>query len=149
MTHYGPFPSFDAAYKYMRRNFANSGGYSTDKSGRIKPPRNPVKPGRGRRLWGSGAPSAEEFADTGAISNSPEVAAAASREDMLDIPEAEAVAEAGDSPPTPVEIKDGVGGAALSTLNRLVVESEDPDAAKAAEVNRTRMAAWLKELDRE
>jgi DNA-binding ferritin-like protein len=90
-----------------------------------------------------------EFADTGAISNSPEVAAAASREDMLDIPEAEAVAEAGDSPPTPVEIKDGVGGAALSTLNRLVVESEDPDAAKAAEVNRTRMAAWLKELDRE
>ena len=89
-----------------------------------------------------------EFADTGAISNSPEVAAAASHEDMLDIPESEAVAAAGDSPPTPVEIKDGVGGEALSTLNRLVVESEDPDAAKAAEINRTRMAAWLKELDR-
>tara|TARA_B100001094_G_scaffold279928_1_gene290409 strand:- start:1259 stop:2368 length:1110 start_codon:yes stop_codon:yes gene_type:complete len=160
-THYGPFSSFDAAEKYMRRNFANSGSYSDDHSGRMKPPRNPVKPGRGRRLWGSGAPSAEgvfydnpekkevlEFADTGAISNSPEVAAAASREDRLDIPEAEAVAEAGDSPPTPVEIKGGVGGAALSTLNRLVMESEDPDAAKAAEINRTRMAAWLKELDR-
>jgi len=159
MTHYGPFPSFDDAYKYMRRNFANSGGYSKDDRGKARPPRNPVKPRR--RFFGSGAPSAEgvfydnpekkevlEFADTGAISNSPEVAAAASREDSLDTPESEAVAEAGDAPPTPVEIKDGVGGAAVSTLNRLVVESEDPDAAKAAEINRTRMAAWLKELDR-
>jgi DNA-binding ferritin-like protein len=214
MTHYGPFPSFDAAEKYMRRNFANSGSYSKDDSGRMKPPRNPVKPGRSRRLWGSGprlafnkynpddllaalvdilekyelddavdevkkitrtvqtawrgrertasgAPSAEgdfydnamrkevlDFAQTGAISNFPEVAEAASEEDQLDIPEAEAVAEAEEAPPTPTEIAEEPGGAAVSTLNRLVIQSEDPDAAKAAEINRTRMAAWLKELDR-
>jgi hypothetical protein len=49
MTHYGPFPSFEAADKYMSRNFANSGSYTEDDSGRMKPPRKPVKPGRGRR----------------------------------------------------------------------------------------------------
>jgi len=159
MTHYGPFPSFDAAEKYMRRNFANSGSYSDDHSGRMKPPRNPVKPGRGRRLWGSDAPSEEhrffdnpekrevrEFAQAGAISNSPEFAAEASEEDQLDVSEAKAVAEAEAAPPTPEEIKEEPGGKTLSTLNRLVVESEDPDAAKAAEDNKARMAAWLREL---
>jgi hypothetical protein len=160
MTHYGPFSSFDAAEKYMRRNFANSGSYSDDHSGRMKPPRNPVKPGRGRRLFGSGAPSAEgvfydnpekkevlEFAQTGAISNSPEVAAAASQEEQLDVPEKEAVAEAEEAPPTPTEIADEPGGKAVSTLNRLVIDSEDPDAEKAAKANVSRMAAWMMEIE--
>ena len=118
-----------------------------------------VKSARGRVA--SGAPTAEgdfydnpkrkevlDFAQTGAVSNFPEVAEAASEEDQLDIPEAEAVAEAEEAPPTPTEIAEEPGGAAVSTLNRLVIQSEDPDAAKAAEINRTRMAAWLKELDR-
>lgn len=157
-THYGPFSSFDAAEKYMRRNFANSGSYSDDHSGRMKPPRNPVKPGRGRRLWGSGAPSAEdffydnpekkevlEFAQTGAISNSPEVAAAAAAE--LDISVAQAVTEAEESPPTPTEIASEPGGKSVSTLNRLVIDSEDWDADRAARVNRSRMALWLREIE--
>jgi len=108
----------------------------------------------------SGAPSAEgdfydnpekkevlEFAQTGAISNSPEIAAAAGK-DHLDVPEAQAVAEAREAPPTPVEIAEEPGAAAVSTLNRLVIESEDPDAALAAQINKKRMAAWLMELDR-
>jgi hypothetical protein len=48
-TSYGPFPSFEAADKYMSRNFANSGGYGEDDSGRQRPPRNPVSPRR--RQW--------------------------------------------------------------------------------------------------
>jgi len=54
MTHYGPFPSFDAAEKYMDRNFANSGSYTEDDSGRMKPPRNPVSPRRRRWAFNSG-----------------------------------------------------------------------------------------------
>lgn len=108
----------------------------------------------------SGAPTAEgdfydnpekkevlEFAQAGAISNSPEVAAAASKEDHLDVSEAVAVEEAEEAPPTPTEIKEEPGGKTLSTLNRLVVESEDPDAAKAAEDNKARMATWLLEIE--
>lgn len=53
MTHYGPFPSFKAAEKYMDQNFANSGGYSTDDRGKARPPRNPVRP-RGRWAFNSG-----------------------------------------------------------------------------------------------
>lgn len=274
MTHYGPFPSFKAAEKYMDRNFANSGSYHEDDSGRQRPPRNPVKPGRGRRLWGSSfkrpdgfylerhapmgrddfnnyefvnkydpaarywkpmdkkeldrilaywkrtkadwawrweevrggrvvkkdegsgtrfersydgpgiydsgsdsyfrrrsavapaAPSEEhrffdnperrevrEFANTGAISNSPEIAAAAAAEDRLDVSGAKAVAEAEAAPPTPEEIKAEPGGKAVSTLNRFVVESEDPDAGQAAEYNKPLleskklMAAWLREIE--
>ena len=48
-TSYGPFPSFEAADKYMSRNFANSGGSGEDDSGRQRPPRNPVSPRR--RQW--------------------------------------------------------------------------------------------------
>lgn len=116
---------------------------------------------RGRERTASGAPSAEgvfydnpekkevlEFAQTGAISNNPEVAATAAGEEHLDVPEAVAVEEAEEAPPTPTEIVEEPGGAAVSTLNRLVVQSEDPDAARAAEINRVRMAAWLRELDR-
>ena len=155
ITSYGPFSSFEAAEKYMDRNFANSGGQTEDDSGQDRPPRKPVSP-RSRR-WAFSGPTAEgdfydnpekkevlEFAQTGAISNSPEVAAAASEEDHLDIPKAVAVAEAEEAPPTPTEIKEEPGGKTLSTLNRLVVDSVDPDAAKAVETNKSRMAAvWF------
>ena len=117
------------------------------------------KPTRPRKS-ASGAPTAEgdfydnpekkevlEFANTGAISNSPEVAAAASKEDHLDVSETVAVEEAEEAPPTPTEIKEEPGGKTLSTLNRLVVDSEDPDAAEAAEDNKARMAAWLLEIE--
>jgi DNA-binding ferritin-like protein len=106
----------------------------------------------------SGAPTAEgyffdnpekkevlEFAETGAISNSPEVAAAAAAE--LDISVAQAVTEAEESPPTPTEIASEPGGKSVSTLNRLVIDSEDWDADRAARVNRSRMALWLQEID--
>ena len=52
---YGPFPSENAAEKYMSRNFANSGGSWTDTSGRRKTPRKPISP-RGRRWAFSGSP---------------------------------------------------------------------------------------------
>lgn len=51
MEYYGPFPSKEAADKYLRRNFANPGGAYIDRSGRRKPPRKPINP-RGRR-WAS------------------------------------------------------------------------------------------------
>ena len=107
----------------------------------------------------SGAPTAEgdfydnpekkevlEFANTGAISNSPEVAAAAAADGELDVSGAEAVAEADEAPPTPTEIKDEAGGSAVSTLNRFVVKTEDPAVEPAVKMNRDRMAAWLREL---
>jgi len=108
----------------------------------------------------SGAPTAEgdfydnpekkevlEFANTGAISNSPEVAAAAAADGELDVSGAEAVAEADEAPPTPTEIKDEAGGSAVSTLNRFVVKTEDPAVEPAVKMNRDRMAAWLRELN--
>jgi len=159
VTHHGPFPSFEAAKRYMDRNFANlkksPDSYSEDDSGRQRPPRNPVR----RRFWGSSgngrlasdAPTAEgdfydnpekkevlEFANTGAISNSPEVAEAAAAEDQLDVSEAKAVAEAEDAPPTPEEIRDEPGGDAVSTLNRFVVETDDPAVAPAEKMNELR-----------
>lgn len=48
MEYYGPFPTMDAAVKYLNQNFANPGGWSEDDSGRRKPPRKPIKPGFGR-----------------------------------------------------------------------------------------------------
>ena len=159
VTHHGPFPSFEAAKRYMDRNFANlkksPDSYSEDDSGRQRPPRNPVR----RRFWGSSgkgrlasdAPTAEgdfydnpekkevlEFANTGAISNSPEVAAAAAAEDQLDVSEAKAVSEAEGAPPTPEEIRDEPGGDAVSTLNRFVVETDDPAVAPAEKMNELR-----------
>jgi hypothetical protein len=58
MTSYGPFTSVDAAEKYMRDNFANSGAVTShSKSGRRKPPRRPTTPrGRSRRGAFSGSP---------------------------------------------------------------------------------------------
>lgn len=88
-----------------------------------------------------------EFAETGAISNIPEVASEASEDDHLDMSKATAVAEALASPPTPTEVAKEPGGDAVSTLNRYVVESEDPAAEKAVAMNRQRMAAWLAQIE--
>lgn len=86
-----------------------------------------------------------QFAESGAISNDPEIAAAASKE--LDLPAATEQAEVLEAPPTPTEIAKDPGAAAVSTLNRYVVESEDPEAEKAVAMNRQRMAAWLAQLE--
>jgi hypothetical protein len=53
-TMYGPFRSFDAAEKWIDANFANSGSYTEDDSGRARVPRDAVKPRRQRmRFFGS------------------------------------------------------------------------------------------------
>ena len=91
----------------------------------------------------SGAPTAEgafykdprksevrEFAETKAISNDPKIVEQAAPE--LDVPESKAIQEAEAAPPTPVEIAKEPGGGAVSTLNRYVVETEDPAAEPAA-----------------
>jgi len=51
--YYGPFASFEAAKKFQRRNLSNTGGFSKDTSGRMKPPSRPINP-RGRRRWAGG-----------------------------------------------------------------------------------------------
>ena len=43
---YGPFESFEEAHEFLRRDFANPGGYSSDDSGRRLPPKKPHSPGR-------------------------------------------------------------------------------------------------------
>jgi DNA-binding ferritin-like protein len=87
-----------------------------------------------------------EFARSNAISNSVAVAEKASEKDHLDIPEKEAVAEAEEAPLLPTEIVEEPGGKAVSTLNRYVIQSEDPVAEQAVKMNEARMAAWRKEL---
>jgi DNA-binding ferritin-like protein len=84
-----------------------------------------------------------QFAETGAISNVPEVAAQAAEEDQLDVSKATAVAEAKAAPPTPSEIVAEPGGAEVSTLNRYVVDSVT---ASSDQTNPQRMAAWLDDL---
>ena len=124
-------------------------------------------PGQGYRRGSSGAPSAEkyffdnpekrevrEFADTGAISNDPSVALDASREEQLDTSPAKAVAEAEAAPPTPQEIAEEPGAGAVSTLNRFVVDSEDPEAEEAVPMNEKNLeskkllASWVREIER-
>ena len=119
-----------------------------------------------RRRFSSGAPTAEkqfydnpekrevrEFAETGAVSNSPEVAAEASVEDQLDLPAKKEVAKAEAAPPTPGEIAEGPGGGAVSTLNRFVVETEESGAKPAVAENedllesKKVMAAWIREIE--
>jgi len=100
-----------------------------------------------------------QFAETGAVSNIPAVAAEASKEENLDLSKAQAVSDAKKAPPTPEEISHAPGGAGVSTLNRLVVDSEDPKAEKAIpgndakmptksalEINNAKMASWLKQV---
>lgn len=96
----------------------------------------------------SGAPSAEqhfwhnperyevrEFAETKALSNDPEIAADAGkdmgltrREIRQDVKESEA------SPPLPTEIEDEPGGGQFSTLNRYLVQTDQPDSGVPAGV---------------
>jgi len=70
-----------------------------------------------------------EFADSGAITNDPEVAREAVREDNLSTSPSEVVRDAEKAPPTPEEIAKEPGGAEFSTLNRYVVTTEQPGAS--------------------
>ena len=56
------------------------------------------------------------------------------------------MAQAEEAPPTPTEIVEEPGGAAVSTLNQYVIESNDPVAEEAVAMNKARMAAWLREI---
>ena len=85
-----------------------------------------------------------EFAATNAISN--DVAVVEEKAPELDIPEKKAIEQAEEAPPLPIEIAKEPGGAAVSTLNRFVIQSEDPVAEKAVKKNRQRMAAWLEQV---
>lgn len=88
-----------------------------------------------------------EFAQSGAISNSVEVTEKAYEEDQMSTPEPVAIADAEKAPPLPVEVAKEPGGAELSTLNRYVIESQDPKVDKAIKINeKDRMASWLLEV---
>ena len=101
-----------------------------------------------------------QFAETGAITNIPAVAAEAAKKDNLDLPKRETVSDAKAAPPTPEEISHAPGGKGVSTLNRLVVDSEDTQAQKAIpgnqgkmpktalELNNLRMQSWLHQVYR-
>ena len=97
----------------------------------------------GRKATDSGAGSAEghffdnperrevrEFHDTGAVSNEP-AAAAQAVENMEEVglpadkSPAEAAQDAVDAPPTPAEIRELPGDAAVSTLNRYIIKTEE------------------------
>jgi hypothetical protein len=100
-----------------------------------------------------------QFAETGAVTNIPAVAAEAAKEENLDLPKRQTVSDAKAAPPTPEEIKKAPGGKGVSTLNRLVVDSVDPKVEKAIpgnaakmpklsalEVNNSRMRSWLEQV---
>lgn len=100
-----------------------------------------------------------QFAETGAVTNVPEVAAEAAKKEHLDLPKRQTISDAKKAPPTPEEISHAPGGKGVSTLNRLVVDSVDPKAEKAIpgnltkmptktalEINNFKMASWLKQV---
>ena len=66
-----------------------------------------------------------EFADSKAVSNAPDVAEQAAPE--LDEPVSEVEREVRRAPPTPSETVKQPGGQEFSTLNRFVVETDEPD----------------------
>jgi hypothetical protein len=84
-----------------------------------------------------------EFAQSGAISNSVEVTEKAYEEDQMSTPEPVAIADAEKAPPLPVEVAGLPGGAELSTLNRYVIDSEDPKVDKAIKINEKERMARL------
>ena len=86
-----------------------------------------------------------EFAQSGAISNSVEVAVEHAGE--LDIPLKQELKEVAEAPPLPTEIVEEPGGAAVSTLNRYVIKTDDPAVAPAVKMNKDRMAFWKAELE--
>lgn len=72
-----------------------------------------------------------EFAEVGALSNLPPTAAKAVKEfESPDRTVGEAKQEAKVSPPPPLKIEKKPGGKQFSTLNRFVVETEQPKAGK-------------------
>lgn len=72
-----------------------------------------------------------EFAETGALSNLPSTAAKAVKEfESPDRSVAEAKVEAKIAPPSPLKIEKKPGGKQFSTLNRFVIETEQPKAGK-------------------
>jgi hypothetical protein len=72
-----------------------------------------------------------EFAETGALSNLPPTAAKAVKEfEAPDRTVGEAKLEAKIAPPSPLKIEKKPGGKQFSTLNRFVVETEQPKAGK-------------------
>lgn len=103
----------------------------------------------------SGAPSAEgqfhlnpkyhetkQFADTRAITNSPTVAQKAAP--ILDISKSEANVGVNQTPPTTKEILQQPGGKTLSTLNRVLVDTADPNVEKdtGKRVKGATLAEW-------
>jgi hypothetical protein len=86
-----------------------------------------------------------EFAQSGAISNSAEVAVEHAGE--LDIPLKQELKEVAEAPPLPTQIVEEPGGAAVSTLNRYVIKTDDPAVAPAVKMNKDRMAFWKAELE--
>jgi len=86
-----------------------------------------------------------EFARSKAISNSVEVAIDHAKE--LDIPLKQELKDVAKAPPLPTEIVDEPGGAAVSTLNRYVIKTDDPAVEPAAKMNKDRMAFWKAELE--
>lgn len=111
-----------------------------------KPPGKSANEGPGAKHFYDNPEKKEvlEFARTQAISN--DVAVVEEKAPELDIPEKEAIEQAEEAPPLPVEIAKEPGGAAVSTLNRFVIKSEDPVAEKAVKMNQERMAAWLEQI---
>lgn len=100
-----------------------------------------------------------QFAETGAVTNIPAVAAEAAKKENLDLPKRETVSDAKKAPPTPEEISHAPGGKGVSTLNRLVLDSVDPKVERAVpgnrekmpkisalEVNNSRMVDWLRQV---
>lgn len=68
-----------------------------------------------------------EFAESGALSNDPNVASQAVRgADNPDRSAPQAKQEANEAPPTPSQIEKGPGGNQFSTLNRFIVKTEQP-----------------------
>jgi hypothetical protein len=100
--------------------------------------------GRYLKAYKGAAPSAEywffdnpekretrEFAETGALSNLPPTAAKAVKEfETPDRTVGEAKQEAKAAPPPPLKIEKKPGGKQFSTLNRFVVETEQPKAGR-------------------
>ena len=67
-----------------------------------------------------------EFAQSKAISNSVEVTENAIKDDRLNESPGKALMEADEAPPTPDEIAKEPGGDVVSTLNRMLVQTEEP-----------------------
>ena len=77
-----------------------------------------------------------EFAESGAITNLEDVAESVIEEEYTDESGLEIMDQVEDAPMPPEEIVELPGGDELSTLNRYVVDSDDPQLEEAIEMNR-------------